>query len=211
MFCKMDMASSAVLSGNMTIPVMGFGCYKIFGRELVCAVDAAIKSGYRYIDTASFYKNEKDVGLALKNSQIPREKLFIVSKIWPTEFSDPAAALERSLENLNLEYLDAFLLHWPGLDEKLRLRAFEFLLEAQQRGKIIMPGVSNFLKCHLDELHRHFQLWPILNQIEAHPFFQQADLCSFCKEQGIQIISWSPLGRGKEMDNPVVQRISAKI
>lgn len=207
----MEMANSGVLSGNTAIPVMGFGCYKIFGNELVCAIDAAIEAGYRYIDTASFYKNEKEVGHALKNSSIPREKLFIVSKIWPTEFANPYAALERSLENLGLEYLDAFLLHWPGLDEKLRLKAFEFLLEAQQSGKIIIPGVSNFLKCHLENLHRHFQLWPTLNQIEVHPFFQQENLCSFCKEKGIQIISWSPLGRGKEMRSPVIESISTQL
>lgn len=199
------------LNDGLQMPGYGFGCYKAAGKELEDAVDCALGLGYRYIDTASFYENEQGVGEALARSRLPRGEIFVVSKIWPTEFPDPAAALRRSLDKLGLEYLDGYLLHWPGLNTPLRLKAFEFLLEARAHGKIRVAGVSNFLRPHLEELYRHFHVWPAINQIEIHPLFQQKELCAFCAERGIQVVSWSPLGRGRELSIPLIGEMAAAL
>lgn len=197
------------LSDGQEMPGYGFGVYKAGGRELVDALAAAFASGYRYIDTAAFYENEKEVGEAIRASGLPREELFILSKIWPSSFSDPEGALESSLRRLGLDYLDGYLLHWPGLDTALRLKAFEALLREQSRGRIRVLGVSNFIGRHLAELHENFGLWATVNQIEVHPLFQQRELCSFCAERGIQVVSWSPLGRGGAVGLPAVREMAA--
>lgn len=184
------------LGNGQNMPGYGYGVYKAHGRELVSALGYAIACGYRYIDTASFYENEQEVGEAIKTSGLEREEFFIVSKIWPTEFGEPEKALERSLDKLGTDYLDGYLLHWPGLDKERRLETWEAVLKAAEKGKIRVPGVSNFLECHLREMHENFGMWPAMNQIEVHPHYQEKALRAFCAENGIQVVSWSPLGRG---------------
>lgn len=199
------------LNDGHKMPGYGFGCYKADGTELEVAVDTALGCGYRYIDTASFYGNEEIVGKAIKKSSVKRDEIFVVSKIWPTEFRDPVAALNRSLERLGLEWLDGYLLHWPGLDETLRLKTFESLMREQAKGRIRVLGVSNFLQSHLEDLYAHFHIWPPINQIEIHPLFQEKDLCHFCVQRRIQVISWSPLGRGKAMGLPLIVDIAKAV
>lgn len=199
------------LNNGESMPGFGFGCYKASGSELASAVREAVSCGYRYIDTAAYYQNEDTVGRALQDSGIPRQELFVLSKIWPSDFEAPARALEQSLRLLGLEYLDGCLLHWPGLDSSRRLRAFEALLRLQEQGKIRVPGVSNFLAEHLIALEENFGFWPALNQIEIHPFFSQSALRGFCADRGIRVISWSPLGRGRDLEHPTVQNLAADL
>ena len=175
------------------------------------AVREAVACGYRYIDTAAYYRNEDTVGRALRECGTPRQELFVLSKIWPSDFDAPARAVEHSLKLLGLEYLDGCLLHWPGMDACRRLHVFEALLRLQEQGKIRVPGVSNFLAEHLMQLQENFGVWPALNQIEAHPFFSQSALCCFCAERGIRVISWSPLGRGRDLEHPSVQNLAADL
>lgn len=195
------------LKNNVKMPGYGYGCYLAEGEQLYNALLCALATGYRLVDTAHFYKNEDIVGNALKKSGIAREKIFVVSKIWPSQFENPVKALEDSLAALQLDYLDGYLLHWPGLNEKLRHNAWEKLLREEEKGKIRALGVSNFLKHHLESLHDNFQHWPVLNQIEIHPSFQETDLCNFCQKRGITIMGWSPLGRGNVLNNAVLQQI----
>lgn len=199
------------LNNGIFMPGFGYGCYKAMGDELYNGVLCALDCGYRCIDSAAFYGNEKMVGKALADSGIKREDLFVVSKIWPCAFGEPVKALNDTLGDLRLDYLDCYLLHWPGLDEKSRWNAFEVLLREQEKGKIRVLAVSNFLKRHLEELHAKFSLWPPINQIEVHPLCQEPDLCGFCMEREIQIVSWSPLGRGREMDLPVIKAIAGEL
>lgn len=200
--------STVKLNDGNVMPGYGYGVYKAHGAELKNALAYAIALGYRMIDTASFYENEAEVGDAVKTSGLEREQLFIASKIWPTEFRDPVAALDGSLRRLKLEYLDAYLLHWPGLDESRRLSTFEKLLREREKGKIRVLGVSNFLELHLNEIYANFKLWPSIDQIEVHPRYQQRDLCDFCVEKGIQVVSWSPLGRGGGLEIPQIKEIA---
>lgn len=199
------------LNNGESMPGFGFGCYKASGPELALAVREAVARGYRYIDTAAYYRNEDMVGRALQDCGMPREELFVLSKIWPSDFEAPARALEQSLRLLGLEYLDGFLLHWPGPDASRRLHAFEALLRLKEQGKIRVLGVSNFLAGHLNQLQENFGFWPALNQIEIHPFFTQPALCRFCAERDIRVISWSPLGRGRDLEHPAVQSLAAEL
>ncbi|MBD5608382.1 MAG: aldo/keto reductase [Desulfovibrio sp.] len=205
-----DLHSSYDLNDNIKIPVMGYGCYKAEGKELIKGVKYATSLGYSLLDSAAYYHNEATVGEAIEECGQPRENLFVISKIWPDAFDKPVDSLDKTLRDLKLEYLDAYLLHWPGLDEKRRLNAFEALLKEKEKGKIRVLGVSNFLQSHLNNLHKRFSLWLPINQIEIHPYCQQKELCDFCVERDIQIVSSVPLGRGAEFDNPVLIAISKK-
>lgn len=197
------------LNDGTKIPGFGYGCYKAEGQELVQAINCAIVDNYRLLDTASYYGNEKTVGEALaKNPE--SKQLYIISKIWPTEFSHPVACLDRSLKDLRLEKIDAYLLHWPGLDQKLRYKTYEALLREQEKGKIGSLGVSNFLIEQLRELATEFGNWPSLNQIESHPFFPQDELCAFCHANNVAVMAWSPLGRGNELHEPTLEKIAAE-
>lgn len=200
--------STVKLIDGVEMPGYGYGVYKATGEELKKALAYAFAVGYRMIDTASFYENESEVGDAVKTSGLEREQLFIASKLWPSEFRDPVAALDSSLRRLKMDYLDAYLLHWPGLDEGLRLSTYEKLLREREKGKIRVLGVSNFLELHLKEIYDNFKLWPAIDQIEVHPRYQQMDLCDFCVEKGIQVVSWSPLGRGGGLEIPQIRDIA---
>lgn len=208
---KKNIFSTTRLNDGVVMPIYGYGVYKAVGDELKKALAYAIAAGYRMIDTASFYENEDVVGEAVKTSGLEREGFFITSKLWPTEFKDPVAALDKSLRRLQTDYLDAYLLHWPGLDESLRLSAYEKLLREREKGKIHALGVSNFLQLHLEQIYGNFKLWPPINQIEIHPHYQQKALRDFCGENGIQIMSWSPLGRGGGMEIPQIKQIAEEI
>lgn len=198
----------ALNDGNF-MPGYGFGLYKAQGQELIAAVQAAHANGYRLFDTAAFYENEETVGEAL--SQFDEEDIFLVSKIWPTQFDKPVAALDTSLRKLRRDYLDAYLLHWPGTSEKAMLSAYEKLLREKEKGKIRSLGVSNFLKIHLQNLHEHFDLWAPINQLEIHPRFQQREVCEFCAARQIAVMAWSPLGRGADLENETLVNIAREV
>lgn len=194
------------LSDGNHMPGYGFGCYKAEGEELLTALAAAWQAGYRLYDTAAFYGNERTVGQAL--NPYNSEEYFIISKIWPTAFDNPVKALDQSLKELGAEYLDGYLIHWPGLDSALMLSVYEKLLREKEKGKIHSLGVSNFLRRHLEQIKTEFGHYPPINQIEVHPWYQEKDLCEFCAKEQIVVMAWSPLGRGNELLDPEILKIA---
>lgn len=198
------------LTDGGEMPAFGLGCYLSKGDDLTRAIRYAAEVGYRHFDTAAYYENEDQVGRAVRCCGVPRDALFVVTKIWPLDFTAPQKALERALTALDLEYLDAVLLHWPGTDADARLRAWETLLEARQKGLIRHAGVSNFLPRHLGELADRFGEMPAMNQIELHPWRQQRELCAFCREQKIPVTAWGPLFHGHLAEEPLMGELGEK-
>ncbi|MCM3354763.1 MULTISPECIES: glyoxal/methylglyoxal reductase [Bacillus] len=199
------------LHNGVEMPWFGLGVFKVEnGSEATESVKAAIKNGYRSIDTAAVYKNEEGVGIGIKESGVAREELFITSKVWNEDqgYDTTLAAFEKSLERLQLDYLDLYLIHWPGKDKyKDTWRALEKLYKD---GKIRAIGVSNFQVHHLEELLKDAEIKPMVNQVEFHPRLTQKELRDYCKKQGIQLEAWSPLMQGQLLDNDVLTQIAEK-
>lgn len=199
------------LHNGVEMPWFGLGVFKVEnGSEATESVKAAIKNGYRSIDTAAVYKNEEGVGIGIKESGVAREELFITSKVWNEDqgYETTLAAFEKSLERLQLDYLDLYLIHWPGKDKyKDTWRALEKLYKD---GKIRAIGVSNFQVHHLEELLKDAEIKPMVNQVEFHPRLTQKELRDYCKGQGIQLEAWSPLMQGQLLDNEVLTQIAEK-
>ncbi|WP_439024498.1 glyoxal/methylglyoxal reductase [Bacillus halotolerans] len=199
------------LHNGVEMPWFGLGVFKVEnGSEATESVKAAIKNGYRSIDTAAVYKNEEGVGIGIKESGVAREELFITSKVWNEDqgYDTTLAAFEKSLERLQLDYLDLYLIHWPGKDKyKDTWRALEKLYKD---GKIRAIGVSNFQVHHLEELLKDAEIKPMVNQVEFHPRLTQKELRDYCKKQGIQLEAWSPLMQGQLLDNEVLTQFAVK-
>lgn len=206
---------TTTLHNGIKMPWFGLGVFKVEeGAELVQAVKSAIKHGYRSIDTAAIYENEKGVGQgiheAMKENNIAREDLFITSKVWNADlgYESTIAAYETSLAKLGLEYLDLYLIHWP-VEGKFK-EAWRALETLYKEGRVKAIGVSNFQIHHLEELMKDASIKPMVNQVELHPKLSQTELRNFCKEQDIQIEAWSPLMQGQLLDNPVLKEIAEK-
>ncbi|MEK8216839.1 aldo/keto reductase [Paenibacillus sp. FSL L8-0463] len=205
---------TTTLQNGVKMPWLGLGVFKIAdGEELVLSVKQAIAHGYRSIDTAAAYQNERGVGQAIaeamKDNGLNREDLFVTSKVWNADLGYDAtlAAYEASLEKLGLEYLDLYLIHWPVEGKyKESWRALETLYTA---GRVKAIGVSNFQIHHLEDVMQDAVIKPMVNQVELHPYLSQQPLRSFSKEQGIQIEAWSPLMQGQLLEQPVLQEIAA--
>lgn len=203
---------TVTLNNGVKMPILGFGVYQIpDAEECENAVYEALSAGYRLIDTASGYLNEEAVGRAIKRSGIPREELFITTKLWIQDAGYESAKLSfaKSLKKLGLDYLDLYLIHQPFGDYYGAWRAME---ELYHEGKIRAIGVSNFLPDRLMDLIVHNKVVPAVNQVETHPFFQQTDNAAFMKEQGVQIESWGPFAEGRYnlFSNEVLTGIAAK-
>ena len=196
-----------VLNNGVKMPWIGLGVWQVEnGREVISSVKAALKAGYRSIDTAAAYGNEEGVGKALKESGIAREKLFITTKLANDNhgYENTRKAFEDSRRRLGLEYLDLYLIHWPGKDKyKETWRAFETLYK---QGLIRAIGVSNFLIHHLENLMDGASVVPAVNQVEFHPMLVQKELRSFCRKHSIQLEAYSPLIHGN-MDIPELVEI----
>lgn len=195
------------------IPQVGFGVFKIPDDETAAAVGSALELGYRAIDTAAVYENERGVGEALKASGLPREELFITTKLFRGHMGRENALqqIDLSLERLGLDYVDLYLIHWPMPAEDLYVETWEALLEIRDSGRARRVGVSNFQISHLERLAAETGVMPTINQIELHPWLPQADLRSFHKQHGIITQAWSPLAKGGEhLTNPVVIEIAEK-
>ncbi|MCU5327536.1 aldo/keto reductase [Bacillus wiedmannii] len=210
-----NLQSTTTLHNGVEIPWFGLGVFKVEdGPELVEAVKSAIKAGYRSIDTAAIYGNEKAVGegirAGIKEAGITREDLFITSKVWNSDqgYETTLAAYEESLKKLELDYLDLYLVHWPVEGKyKDTWRALETLYK-EERVRAI--GVSNFQIHHLKDVLAGAEMKPMINQVEYHPRLTQKELQAFCKEQGIQMEAWSPLMQGQLLDNETLQEIADK-
>lgn len=200
---SMDVTKDFALLGGARMPRVGLGCYKVTQEEIYSAVTWAAQAGYRHFDTAAFYENEEGVGRAVRECGVPREQLFVTTKLWPTAFADADRAIEESLRKLNLGYADAFLLHWPGTDETQRFRAWEALLKRQEKGDIRTLGVSNFMVEHLESMLPRFGA-PAINQIELHPWYQQRKLAALCAKHGIAVTAWRPICRGEILTDPAL-------
>jgi methylglyoxal/glyoxal reductase len=206
-----SLKDTTTLHNGVKMPWMGLGVFKVEeGEEVVESVKAALKNGYISIDTAAIYGNEEGVGKAIKESGIPREDLFITTKLWNSEqgYEKTLKAFETSMKKLGLDYLDLYLIHWPGKDKyKDTWKAFEKLYKD---GKIRAIGVSNFQVHHLEDLMSEAEVKPMVNQVEFHPHLTQKELLAFCKEQGIALEAWSPLKQGQLLDEPLLKEIAEK-
>lgn len=203
---------TVTLNNGVKMPIIGFGVYQIpDAEECENAVYEALLAGYRLIDTAAGYLNEKAVGRAIKRSGVPREELFITTKLWIQDagYESAKLAFSKSLEKLQLDYLDLYLIHQPFGDYYGAWRAMEDLY---REGKIKAIGVSNFLPDRLMDLIVHNKIVPAVNQVETHPFYQQIESAAFMKEQRVQHQSWGPFaeGRNNMFGNEVLTSIAEK-
>lgn len=199
------------LANGVRMPVFGLGTYKTpDGAEVENAVRAALDSGYRSIDTASLYDNEKGIGRALKESGLPREKVFITTKVWNAEqgYPETLKAFDRSRKRLGTEYVDLYLIHWPVKDKYAETwKAMEELLD---RGITRAIGVSNFLVHHIEDLLKNATIAPMVNQFELHPRLYQAGLIDFCRSHEIRVEGWAPLMRGRLNEDPLILSLCGK-
>ncbi|MBD8841775.1 aldo/keto reductase [Paenibacillus sp. FSL K6-4396] len=188
------------LNDGLKMPAIGFGTYSLKGEEGVKSIASAMDAGYRLIDTAYNYENEATVGRAIKQSSIAREELLISSKLPGRYHAQDKAlvAIQESLYRADLDYYDLYLVHWPNPKKDMYVEAWQALIEAKKRGYIRSIGVSNFLPEHNERLIKETGIAPSLNQIELHPFFDQADQREQDAKHGIVNESWSPIGRGND-------------
>lgn len=199
------------LNNDVEIPELGLGVYKIEDADVERVVHTAIDAGYRAIDTAWFYKNEKALGAALKTLNINREDLFITTKLW-NDFQGYDATIKAfndSLESLQLTYIDMYLIHWPCPADGLFIETYKALETLFKEGKIKAIGVCNFKEHHLDQLLAETEVVPAVNQVEFHPLFNQKALQAYCESKRIKLMAWSPLMRGGEwLNNADLQSIA---
>ena len=199
------------LNNGVRMPQIGYGVYQVDPAECERCVSDALKVGYRMIDTAQAYHNEEGVGAAIAKSGIHREELFIVSKVWISNYGyeKAKASIEESLRKLGTEYIDLMLLHQPFCD---RYGAYRALEEAYKEGKLRAIGVSNFYPDHFIDLASNVEIPPMVNQVETHVFDQQVQAQKYMEEFGCQIMSWGPLAEGRNnfFSNPVLEEIGKK-
>jgi 2,5-diketo-D-gluconate reductase A len=201
---------SIALNSGYSIPQLGFGVFQVPADETEAAVTTALEAGYRHIDTATIYDNEAAVGSALAASSVPREDLFVTTKVWNTDQGRERTrrALERSLARLRLEYLDLYLIHWPAPGRDLYVETWMTLVELQREGAVRSIGVSNFEPEHLERLAEASDVVPAVNQIELHPYLQQQRLREVNRRRGIATEAWSPLAQGGVLDDEVLRGIA---
>lgn len=187
------------LNNQVKMPAIGLGVWQVEDKEqLISSVKHAIECGYRLIDTAAIYKNEEFVGEAIRQSNVPREELFITSKVWNDDqgYEETLAAFDTSLKRLGLEYLDLYLVHWPCPKKGKYIDTYRALETLYKEGKVRAIGVSNFHIHHLEEIVAKCEIMPTINQVECHPFLTQDALRDFCEKHQIIVEAWSPLMHG---------------
>ena len=207
------------LSNGIEIPAIGFGTWLLEGEKVTEPLKIALEKGYTHIDTAAIYKNEKEIGAVLKADNVDRSKLFITSKCWNTErgYEKAMAAFDQTLTDLQTDYLDLYLIHWPANETQFpdtwaelnagTWRAFE---EIYKSGKAKSIGVSNFNINHLEALFETAEIKPMVNQIEIHPGHSQPELVDFCKQHDLLVEAWSPLGSGRILENELIVSLADK-
>ncbi len=198
------------LNNGVEMPVLGLGVYQMSsGGQAKTACLDAIAAGYRLIDTASMYGNESDVGAAVAQSGLDREELFITTKVWNNDhgYDRTLKAFQRSQAALGLDYIDLYLIHWPG--GGLRKETWKAMEKLLHDGKCRAVGVSNYTIAHLKETIGYADVVPAVNQVEFHPWLFQNDLLEFCKKERIQLEAYSPLARARKLDSPILERIGS--
>lgn len=200
------------LNNGVEIPATGYGVFKVKeGDEVFRSVLEALEAGYRLIDTAAIYGNEEGVGRAIKASGLKREEIFLTTKLWNTDqgYDKAFEAFETSLKKLDTDYVDLYLVHWPGKDKYVE--SYKALEKLYQDKRVRAIGVCNFHIHHLEKLLEETTIVPAMNQIELHPLMNQEEIRTFCKEKGIQVEAWGPLMQGKEdLEAPLLVELSKK-
>ncbi|MFF8563715.1 aldo/keto reductase [Streptomyces albidoflavus] len=202
-----------ILNNGVQMPQLGFGVWQVPDDEAFTAVGAALDAGYRSIDTAAAYGNEEGTGKAIARSGIPREELFVTTKLWNSDHGYDAAlrAFDSSLEKLGLDHVDLYLIHWPLPAKDTAVDTYKALEKIYSEGRARAIGVSNFLPEHLERLIDATSIIPAVNQIELHPHLQQRAAREYHDEQGITTEAWSPLGQGKGLlEVPAIVAIAQK-
>lgn len=208
-----NLQSTTTLYNGVKMPWIGLGVFKVQDEEeVVSSIKAALETGYRSIDTAAIYGNEEGVGRAIAESNVPREELFITTKVWNSNhgFESTLAAFDESMEKLGLDYLDLYLIHWPLPHQRKYVETWKALEKLYKDGRVRAIGVSNFKIHHLEDILSKCEIKPMVNQVEYHPRFNQRELHEFCKKNGIQLEAWSPLMQGDLLKEPILVEIANK-
>ena len=207
------MVKNITFNDGNSIPQLGYGVWQIEDNGAADAVGTALETGYRHVDTASIYGNEAGVGRGIAASPVPREDIFLTTKLWNSDqgYEKAIAALDASLERLGTDYVDLYLIHWAMPQQGTYLESWRALIELKKQGKVRSIGVSNFPQAQLREIIADTSVTPAIHQIELHPYFSQEELRKVHEELGIVTEAWSPLGQGGELLNdPVIVEIAGK-
>lgn len=205
------------LYNGVTIPCIGYGTYKAADTNSCDIIATAAKAGYRFFDTASFYGTETFLAEALKQADLPRNEVFITSKVWKAEmgYNETLEAFERTLKNLDTDYLDLYLIHWPrhtldGEWKQTCIDTWKAMEELYEAGRVRAIGLSNFLPHHMDVIFDNCNIKPMVNQLEVHPGYTQEAAIRYCQERDILVQAWSPLGRQRVLEEPLLIELAAK-
>jgi 2,5-diketo-D-gluconate reductase A len=208
----MQLSPRLPLNDGLSIPQLGLGVYKVADTLAADTVQVALDAGYRHIDTAALYANERGVGAGIARSSVPRADIFVTTKVWNDRhgYAETLRAFDESLEKLGLDYVDLYLVHWPAPRQDRFVDTYRALETLRANGRTRSIGVSNFHPHHLDRLLAETSIVPAVNQIELHPWLPQTEVRAYNAAHGIRTQSWSPLARGRAIGNAVLDAIGAK-
>lgn len=200
------------LLDGRSIPQLGLGVYKVDDAKAASLVAGAVEAGYRHIDTAALYENERGVGEGMRSSGVPREELFVTTKVWNDRhgFDETQRAFDESIDKLGLDYVDLYLIHWPAPKQDKYVDTWRALVKLREEGRVRSIGVSNFKPHHLERLAETSDVTPVLNQVELHPWLPQSEVRQYDASRGILTEAWSPLARGRVLGNEILDHVADK-